>query len=99
MVVRSSALLAQRAGNAQIRMELEMLNVYRYVCRFSTLCSRVEVIFVKLFIFNFRVNKPMTSLVIVKMVKIIIIIIITIIIIIIIITRVLLIIIIIITRV
>ena len=68
MVVRSSVLLAQRAGNAQIRMELEMLNVYRYVCRFSTLCSRVEVIFVKLFTFNFRVNKPMTTLVIIKMV-------------------------------
>ena len=68
MVVRSSVLLAQRAGNAQIRMELEMLNVYRYVCRFSTLCSRVEVIFVKLFTVNFRVNKPMTTLVIIKMV-------------------------------
>ena len=53
MVVRSSVLLAQRAGNAQIRMELEMLNVYRYVCRFATLCSRVEAIFVKLFTFNF----------------------------------------------
>ena len=79
MVVRSSVLLAQRAGNAQIRMELEMLNVYRYVCRFSTLCSRVEVIFVKLVTFNFRVNKPMTSLVIIKMVKIIIMIIIIII--------------------
>ena len=68
MVVRSSVLLAQRAGNAQIRMELEMLNVYRYVCRFSTLCRRVEVIFVKLFTVNFRVNKPMTTLVIIKMV-------------------------------
>ena len=67
MVIRSSVLLAQRAGNAQIRMELEMLNVYRYVCRFSTLCSRVEVIFVKLFTVNFRVNKPMTTLVIIKM--------------------------------
>ena len=67
MVVRNSVLLVQRAGNAQIRMELEMLNVCRYVCRFATLCSRVEVIFVKLFTVNFCVNKPMTSLVIIKM--------------------------------
>ena len=53
MVVRSSVLLAQRAGNAQIRMELEMLNVYRYVRLFGALCDRVEAIFVKLFAFNF----------------------------------------------